>query len=344
MSDRGLQTLPGGEFFTTVLDGFTDVVTLPLRLVTESSAGQRAVGIANGMFGENADPRGDALPAAMTIRVEGNQVPMARDTLTAAFPEASQRVVVFLHGLVETERSWFHTPTPDKSRSGTDFGSRLAGDLPCTPVYLRYNTGRHVCDNGHELANLLADLVENWPVPITDLVLVGHSMGGLVVRSAVLQAHEQHRAWLARTIRVVCLGTPHAGAQLERFVVRAATLLDRLIVTAPLGRLLALRSNGIKDLAHGHVHPSQRRDRTDDVAAVAAPAFPPSVRQCFVAVTLARSETSIWSRLIGDLLVTPTSAADTGHTADLHWLGGLHHFDLLRHDTVYDTMIDWLRT
>jgi pimeloyl-ACP methyl ester carboxylesterase len=331
VSDSGLRSVPGGDLLARVLD----VVNLPLRLMTESGAGQRAVGIANGMFGENADPRGDTLPAAMTIRLDSRQVDVARGSLAAAFPEASQRVVVFLHGLVETERSWFHALKPEKSRSGVDFGSRLAGDLSCTPVYLRYNTGRHVSDNGRELAELLTDLVENWPVPVTDLVLVGHSMGGLVARSAVLQA--QHRVWLARTSRLVCLGTPHTGAQLERVVVRVATLLDKLAVTAPLGRLLALRSDGIKDLARGRVHASQRDD-------VRAPAFPPSVRQCFVAVTLARSEASIWGRLIGDLLVTPASAGDREQAADLRWLGGLHHFDLLRHDDVYHTMLAWLRT
>jgi pimeloyl-ACP methyl ester carboxylesterase len=338
----GLRAIPGVELFARVLDGFTDIVTLPIRLVTGSATGQRVAGIANGIFGELGGPGADTLPAAMTVRLDGRRVHLARRPLATAFPEASPRVVVFLHGLVETERSWFHAVPPAKSASGADFGSRLADDLSCTPVYLRYHTGRHVFDNGRELAALLAELVENWPVPVADIVLVGHSMGGLVARSAVIQAHEQHLAWLARTSRLVCLGTPHTGALLERVVVRVATFLDGFAVTAPLSRVFALRSDGIKDLGRGQVHPGRRDVRTGDAEAVPVLAFPPNVRQCFVAATLARSEASVWGRLIGDLMVTPTSAGGREESADLRWLGGLNHFDLLRHDTVYDTLLDWL--
>jgi pimeloyl-ACP methyl ester carboxylesterase len=323
-----------------VFDEVVSVATAPVRLVAESGVGQRAVGIANGVFGENADARGGTLPAAMTVRVEGRPVEVTGDAIAAEFPRASGRVVVFVHGLVETERSWFHQPAPEKSRTGTDFGSRLAVDLPSTPVYLRYNTGRRVSDNGNELVGLLSDLVDAWPVPVTDLVLVGHSMGGLVVRSAVLQAHEQGRAWLSRVIKVVCLGTPHTGAHLERVAAWAGSVLDRFVITAPLARLLALRSDGIKDLALGHVHRSQPTGSAPKTAQVP----PPGVRQCFVFVTLARSQTSLSARLIGDLLVTPASAGDRTQTADHRWLGGLHHFDLLNHDTVYDSVLDWLRS
>jgi pimeloyl-ACP methyl ester carboxylesterase len=148
-------------------------------------------------------------------------------------------VVVFLHGLVETERSWFHKSSPGKSRTGTDFGSRLAEDLSYSPVYVRYNTGRRIHDNGRELVGLLAELVREWPVPITEVVLIGHSMGGLVVRSAVFQAREQDAPWLPKVTRLVCLGTPHTGALLERGVVRVAGLFGRwavLALSAEVGR------------------------------------------------------------------------------------------------------------
>lgn len=289
MSDSGPRTIPGVGLLTTVLDGFTGAVNLPLRVVTGSVAGQRALGIANGVFGENAGPRGGTLPAAMTVRVDGVPIPRTRAALAAAFPGATGRVAVFVHGLVDTERSWF--AVPDRS-----FGNRLGEDLPATAVHLRYNTGRRVNDNGGELAGLLTELAGNWPVPVTEFVLVGHSMGGLVARSAVLQAHERGLDWVRRPCRLVCLGTPHTGAQLEQAVVRVGAFLDRFGLTAPLGRLLALRSDGIKDLARGHVPPGRER------------ALPPGVRQCFVAVTLARSENSVLARLVGDLLVTPASA------------------------------------
>lgn len=309
-----------------------------LRSLGESAAVQRAVGAANGAVGIH-------VPAAMTVRVNQRRVVLGHGSLTAAFPSASGRVVVFLHGLVETERSWFHQPDPDRARTSTDFGSRLAEDLSCSPVYVRYNTGRHISDNGRELVGLLSDLVAAWPVPVTEVVLIGHSMGGLVARSAVHQAGEREVPWLSRVTRLVCLGSPHTGAPLERAAVLAAGFLDRFAVLAPAVRLMALRSDGIKDLARGYLHEDQWAEDSDRGARrMVDTVVPEGVRQLFVAATLSRSEGSLLGRLFGDLMVTPASAADRMQTADLEWLGGLHHFDLLHHDVVYDAVLEWLRT
>ena len=316
-------------------------VSLPVTTVVESGVVQRAVGVANGAFTEHAGSRGGAIPAAMTVRLDHRRVVLDRESLAAAYPSATGRVVVFLHGLVETERSWFHRSQPGKARTGTDFGSRLADDLASTPVYVRYNTGRRICDNGRELGDLLAELVEEWPMPVTEIILIGHSMGGLVARSAVRQADGQVAPWLSKVTRLVCLGSPHTGAPLERGAVRVAEVFGRFAVLAPGVRLLALRSDGIKDLARGALH----QDRlAEDGAAGPVDAGPAGVRQLFVVATLSRSRGSLWGRLIGDLMVAPASAGDRSQSADLEWLGGLHHFDLLRHDSVYDVVLGWLRT
>jgi pimeloyl-ACP methyl ester carboxylesterase len=307
-------------------------ISSPMTAVMDSGVVQRAVGVANGAFGAHAESRGGVVPAAMTVRLGHRRVDLDRDSLAAAYPSPSGRVVVFLHGLVETERSWFHRSEPGRGRTGTDFGSRLAEDLSCSPVYVRYNTGRHICDNGRALVDLLSELVEEWPVPVTEVVLIGHSMGGLVARSAVHQAGGM--PWLSKVTRLVCLGSPHTGAPLERGVVRVATLLGRSAVLAPAVRLLALRSDGIKDLARGSLY---RDGQPVDTV------VPASVRLYFVVATLSRSKGSLWGRLVGDLLVAPSSAGDVSQAADVEWLGGLHHFDLLHHDTVYDAVLGWLR-
>jgi pimeloyl-ACP methyl ester carboxylesterase len=300
--------------------------------------------MANGMFGEYAVTRGGELPAAMTVRLDHRRVELNRAALATAFPSASGRIVIFLHGLVETERSWFHRPDPAKARTGTDFGSRLVEDHSCTAVYLRYNTGRHVSDNGRELVGLLSTLVERWPVEVDEIVLVGHSMGGLVARSALHQAQAQALPWVSKVTRLVCLGTPHTGAPLERGVAGTAALLGRFATAAPLVGLLALRSDGIKDLAQGYLHQDQWQDENADALVSVATVLPAGVRQYFVAVTLSRTEGSLWGRLVGDLLVAPTSAADRTQSADFQWFGGMNHFDLLRHDTIYDAVLAWLRS
>ena len=335
---------PGGGLASralgTVLDAVRAIPGLAVRpsgVLVESWVGQRVVGFANGAFGERAARRGGVLPAAMSVRLDHRPLKLDARSLATAYPSAGGRLVVFVHGLVDTERAWFPI-----GRSGRDFGGRLATELPCTPVYLRYNSGRHVSDNGRELADLLDELVEGWPVEVTDVVLVGHSMGGLVARSAVHQAHARAAGWASLVTRLVCLGTPHSGAPLERAVVRVATLLDRVRPAAPLSWLLALRSDGIKDLAEGYLHEHQWAG--DEPVAQAEAVLPDGVRQLYVSATLSHSEGSVLGRLVGDLLVELPTAADHDQTAERRWLGGLTHFDLLHHETVHRTLLDWLRT
>ena len=49
---------------------------------------------------------------------------------------------------METEFAWGFG-------GGETYGARLARDLGVTPVYVRYNTGRHISENGRSLAELL---------------------------------------------------------------------------------------------------------------------------------------------------------------------------------------------
>ncbi|WP_410643930.1 esterase/lipase family protein [Amycolatopsis sp. lyj-346] len=299
--------------------------------VLESAPGHYATGLAHGMFGVRLPAAGRGPNDEMTVRSARRPVTLDHSSLTAAHPDATGRLVVFLHGLVETERCWFR---------GTGFGARLADDLDTTPVYVRYNSGRHVSENGGDLVALLGRLVDSWPVPVTDIVLIGHSMGGLVARSALYQAQEQDVSWLSRVTRLVCLGTPHSGAPLERRVAQVAGLLGKSPVATPLARLLSTRSDGIQDLAHGYVHRSQWS------AGAESPWRPEGgagVRRLFVSATLSRTEGSTWGRLVGDLLVAPVRADDLTEDADIVWLGGLNHFSLLHDDAVYEALLDWLR-
>jgi pimeloyl-ACP methyl ester carboxylesterase len=290
--------------------------------------------------------RREADAQGMSVRYGGHGLELSRRELAAAYPLATPKIVVFVHGLADSEASWFHRHEPIKHRTGTGFGRRLARDLSYSPVYLRYNTSRHVSENGAELVRLLTDLVRHWPVPVRKIVLIGHSMGGLVVRSAVHQARYRQAPWLSRVTGVVCLGTPHAGASLERAAAWTADLLGRHLVTAPLARLLDLRSGAIKDLAHGYLHEYQW---SPELAALSAEKraelteFPATLPQLFIYATVSRSENG-WGRFLGDLVVGATNAGARDYGADLKWLGGLNHLDLQHHDAVYDVILEWLRT
>jgi len=303
-----------------------------------------AASVANG-FLIHEEAATDTRANGMSVRLNGRSLELSRAELAAAYPASTPRLVVFVHGLADTEMAWFHRNEPQKHRSGTDFGSRLASDLRSTPVYVRYNTGKHVSDSGTDLARLVSDLVRHWPQPVREVVLIGHSLGGLVVRSAIHQARYRRLAWLSRVTGVICLGTPHAGARVERAAAWAAALLGRHLATAPLSRLLELRSGAVKDLAYGYLHEYQWSTELTNLSSrdrATLTRFPKDVPQLFVYATVSKSETR-WGRVLGDLVVGAANAGTTSYDADLRWLGGLHHIDLLQQDSVYDAMLDWLR-
>lgn len=307
----------------------------PRGALVDSKAGQAAIGVLNGAFGEHAALRGGAVPEEMTLRLGHRAVPL--DTLAEHFPTASRRLYVFLHGLIETDRWWFRAGSPD-------FGSRLVADLGGSALYLRYNSGRHISDNGRELGDLLSRIVDAWPVEVAEIVLIGHSMGGLVARSALHQAADA--PWLPLVSRLVCLGVPHTGAPLERGANAAAWALGHFAESAPLAELLRLRSSGVKDLRHGDLHEvlwaGQDPDALWRSSEPVETLLPPGIRQYLFAATLARSENSLLARAFGDLLVTPSSANDATQTAERRWLGGLSHFAMLSENQVYETILSWL--
>jgi hypothetical protein len=315
--------------------------TRTARPWTSTPRGRRLAGMANGAFGDRLADRYPVLASPMSIRVGGRDLPPDPDALAQHLPAAAAELIVFVHGVIETDEWW-----ADPAAVGADFGTRLTHDLGCSTVHINYNSGRHVSDNGADLADLLERLVAAWPRPVLRLAMVGHSMGGLVARSALHQGVEQGHSWPRRTRHVVCLGTPHTGAPLERGANALVRGLRRFDETAPLAALLAARSAGIKDLGHGSLH---RRDwyGTDPDSPSTRPPLPyrppPAVQHSNLAAAL-RREPDPLSHWIGDLLVPVGSALAPAPPARTHLVAGLRHADLLTHDAVYRQLLAWLRT
>src|SRR5205823_1929868 len=148
--------------------------------LVDSPRGRLVVEVANGLWGDTIAGRYRPLAVPMAVRWSGRNVATTPAGLAAVYPAATGRVVVFVHGLGESERWWWRTAQEADGVQRSSFGSRLREDIGFTPVYLRYNTGLHISDNGRQLAALLDQLVAGWPVPVEQIALVGHSMGGLV--------------------------------------------------------------------------------------------------------------------------------------------------------------------
>jgi pimeloyl-ACP methyl ester carboxylesterase len=326
------------------------------RDLDTARAGRVALAILNGAHGDLLAREAPALALEMTVRVAGRAVPPETPALQQAFPGASGRLAVFLHGLTETEDSWGYGAERHHGDRAVTYGSQLQRDLGLTPVYLRYNTGLHISENGRSLDALLTALVDAWPVPVQDVVLVGHSMGGLVARSALHQAGggtaEAH-GWTHLVRDTVTLGSPHLGAPLERGVHRLTALLARLPETRPLSRLLTLRSDGIKDLRRGTLVEADWTGRDLDALTPGEHTHVPlhdGARHFVVLATLSRNPEGRVADLLGDLLVPPRSASgDTGDGDRLafppdhvHRVGGMHHFDLLNHPLIYARIRAWL--
>ncbi len=318
------------------------------RVVSTTPRGAALVAAVNGLIGDTLERRQSPLHQPMAVRMHGEALDLTRDALREAYPTAAPRIAVFLHGLMETEFSWLR----GSHESGESYGTLLERELGMTPVYVRYNSGRHISENGRSLADLVEELVANWPVPAAEVVLIGHSMGGLIARSGAYQADADRLVWPTLVKRIVSIGTPHMGAPLEQFVHYASAGLAVLPETRPFSRYLRRRSGGIRDLRQGSLVDDDWRDRDPDVLRAEACAEVPlltGVTHCFVTATITRSPRHPLGRLVGDYLVLQASGSGRSRSRRIgfeeeygHHVGGAHHFALLNHPAVYDKLRAWL--
>ena len=287
---------------------------------SETPRGAAVIAALNGLLGDRLEAEGSPLAIPMTVRrVDGPATP---------------HVAVFVHGLGETEHAW--------GRPG--YAEHLQSELGVTPVFVRFNSGRHISQNGAALAALLDELIAAWPVAVERITMIGHSMGGLVARSACHAGGE----WTKLVRDVVSLGTPHAGAPLEQAVHALSAVLHLAPETRPFARFLRRRSAGIRDLRRGSLADEDWRDLDPDALRSKALKEVPlldGATHYFVAATITRSDDHPVGRLIGDLLVLGPSAA--GHRIGLmaeHGikLGGTHHLALLNHPEISTHLRRWL--
>lgn len=287
----------------------------------------------NAVVGDHLAATDNPLAVTMGLYHERSIVPLTAAAL-AQLPGlcSARRVVLFLHGLGCDEHSWrFYREQHDNQ----DYGQRLQADFGDLPLYLRYNTGLPIEHNGYLLNTLLNELYANWPTATPPaLIIIGHSMGGLVARRGSELAADQDAAWLQQLQQLVCLGSPHLGAPLAKIGHLVHLALQLSPITAPLARIASARSAGVQDL----------RDGLTAADSDGAHRLLPGVRYRFLASSLSADPQHPIGQLLGDGLVTVGSASGPDdEQVSRQCVGGLHHLQLLNHPAVYPQLRAWLQ-
>ena len=300
----------------------------------------------NGVMGDYLAATDNPLAISMRLRRDGQPLTLEPQALAAATPQLGSKLLVLVHGLCMNDLQW--------TRNGHNHGKALALELGYTPVQLHYNTGLHVSANGREFADLIEALVKQWPVPLRELAIVAHSIGGLVSRSAYYYGKVAGHRWPRHLRRLVFLGTPHHGSRLERGGNWVNIMLGLSPYSEPLARLVKIRSAGITDLRYGNLLDEDwegidRFEHSGDLRH--AVPLPKGVRCYTIAATTGKKVGDLSGELLGDGLVPLNSALGRHNDPRLtlsfaksrQWVGyGMNHWDLLSHPAVYEQIRNWL--
>ncbi len=349
---RGVTRVVGGG-----IDAGLALLTPALASVPNVPAREAVLSAVNGVLGDHLAASKNPLAIPMQLRHGGHALTLTRDGIREHFPQATGKIVVLIHGLCMNDLQW--KSRGDGARQAHDHGAALQRDSGFTPVYLRYNTGLHVSTNGREFAATLKGLFAAWPVPVDSLVIVAHSMGGLVSRSAFYYGRKARHAWCKSLDKIIFLGTPHLGAPLERGGHWIDILLGATPYASPFAKLGKVRSAGITDLRHGSVLDDDwmGQDRFEPALEALTPIpLPASVRCYTIAATIddgtkSKSMRATGKRLLGDGLVPLKSALGNNenpkrnlkfppeHQCVLH---GVNHMELLKEAQVYPALKSFL--
>lgn len=299
----------------------------------ESTAGRNAwVSAINGVYGDHLERTANPLAIEMSFLHEGDFVDPERPG--DVVQDASGKVMIAIHGLCLNEQHWV--------RDGHHRIENVAEATGHTIVHLRYNSGRSIDTNGRSLAAMLEALLAHWPVHVTQLAIVGHSMGGLVARSAIHHGTAAGHSWRGLLRKLFSLGTPHHGAPLERGGNRLDYVMELSPYVVPFTSLGKARSAGITDLRYGSI---------TDVEQEFVP-LPDDVECYALAATLGKRRSVLAERLVGDGLV-PLDSALGKHIDSLRtlvlpkerqWIGyEMGHLELLGRPEVYSQLEKWLQ-
>jgi pimeloyl-ACP methyl ester carboxylesterase len=321
-------------------------LTSALGEIKESDKREAVRSLLNGVIGDYLEKNDNPLNIIMQIRYEGKSIPINSKSLEKAYPNINGKILLMVHGSCKNDIQW--------TRKEHNHGIVLAKELYKTPVYLNYNSGRHISTNGKDLDKLLEDLVQQWPVPLIEIVIIAHSMGGLVSRSALHYGQQQGKTWPKHLKKIVFLGTPHHGAPLEQAGNYLDVVLEAIPYSKPFARLGKIRSAGVTDLRYGNLLDEdwQDNDRFKMQGDLRKNISLPEEVECFsIAGSIGKETDSVSSQMAGDKMVGIKSALGQHKSPAKNlkfkkentWIAyESAHIDLLSKPQIYARIKSWL--
>lgn len=301
------------------------------------------VSVLNGMVGDYLRERGNGLAVETAFYHENRPLLLTPDDLRRVHPTLTAKLCILVHGLGCNEGIWSF---PDDGGTPVTYGGLLQQELDYTPFYLRYNSGLPLAANGERLAGLIEELLRCYPTPVHEIVLIGHSMGGLVLRGACHCATRQAYGWVDKVRHAFYLGTPHEGADLERVGHVATTVLAAVPnpITRLIAKILNRRSQGVKDLRFSHrLAEEGLADEPEPGRNVGRKPTPwlAHARHYVMGGTLTDDPRHWLAVLLGDALVRAPRAVEPLPNVSIELLPKMHHLQLAHDARVYRQIKSW---
>ena len=333
-------------FIGKSLHQILEQLTPAIGKLKDSDKKEMILSALNGVIGDYLEVKDNPLKIKMQFRFQSKVLNIDPESLKASYPSINGKILLMIHGSCMNDAQW--------TRKNHNHEKILSKELNKTPVYLNYNSGKHISTNGQNLNDSLEELLKNWPVPVEELFIVAHSMGGLIARSALYYGQQEQKNWTNQLKKVVFLGTPHHGSHVERTGNYLDVILEAIPYAKPFARLGKIRSAGVTDLRYGNLVDEdwQGNDRfelkSDQRQTIQLPA---EIEFYSIAGVAGKKTESKAAQILGDNLVDVKSALGQHKNPEKdlniskkHSLIAYenNHLDLLSNSKITDQLKVWL--
>ncbi|MDP5106910.1 MAG: GPI inositol-deacylase [Polaribacter sp.] len=314
--------------------------------IKSSDTKQIILSILNGVIGDYLEETENPLKIDMQFRYQSKVLQIDQESLKENYPNCAGKILLMIHGSCMSDLQW--------TRKNHNHAEILSEELKKTPIYLNYNSGKHISANGKNLTENLEKLVENWPVPVEEITIIAHSMGGLITRSALYYGEQNQNNWLKHIKKVAFLGTPHHGSPVERIGNYLDLVLASVPYLKPFAKLGKIRSAGVTDLRYGNLVDEDwlnmdrfklKKDQSQYIP------LPTGIEFYSIAAVIGKETSKSKNQILGDTLVDIKSAFGEHKNPAKNllfkkehtWIAyENNHLDLLSNPKITDKLKDWL--